>query len=324
MGKGIITVEAGKGAPLRLEPDASAEMLGALEQGTQIDLLSYGDGWYLVEVDGIRGYVAGSMVQALDGIAGLGKLKINKNKIKSPGKTLATAARAAKNTKGGIFKKTAAAVKKTSPIVKAKKSENGTAQPKSQEAYKQMLTSLIKKAKTAGVTEDEIKEMASLNGIGNLTDLQGVDGLKDLVKKVGSGIKNVAQKVVGTSKQITETADAVNNAKEAVNNAQAQQAQAATVQAAAPAAQVVTVNPNYNNQNQLTMEAEKKEKLKKGLIIGGVVAGVAAIGIIGYKMSKKKAAAANNDKGALNGVKKRRKKSRKSKKNTGNKMLNLK
>ena len=315
MGKGIITVEAGKGAPLRVSPDASAEMLGALEQGTQLDLLSYGDGWYLVEVDGIRGYVAGSMVQALDGIDGLGKLKIFKKKG-SNGKTTTTVTA----TPATIVSKVDNGQKSGGLVSKLKAATTSIA---AKNNPKLQLTNAIRAAKKAGVTEDEIKQMASLNGIGNLTDLQGVDGLKDLVKKVGSGIKNAAQKVVGTSKQITETADAVNSAKEAVNNAQAQQAQAATAQAAAPAAQVVTVNPNYNNQNQLTMEAEKKEKLKKGLIIGGVVAGVAAIGIIGYKMSKKKAAA-NNGKGALNGVKKRRKKSRKSKKNTGNKMLNLK
>lgn len=322
MGKGIIKVEAGKGAPLRVSPDASAEMLGALEQGTQLDLLSYGDGWYLVEVDGIRGYVAGSMVQALDGINGLGKIKIRKSKDKNGAKSVAVSVVApAKNS----VSTTAASDKKNGILSNFKKFAQAKSSAKvlTKDGAKKQLESLIKKAKTVGLTEDEIKQMASLNGIGKLTDLQGVDGLKDLVKKVGSGIKNAAQKVVGTSKQITETADAVNSAKEAVNNAQAQQAQAAIAQAAAPAAQVVTVNPNYNNQNQLTMEAEKKEKLKKGLIIGGVVAGVAAIGIIGYKMSKKKAAA-NNGKGALNGVKKRRKKSRKSKKNTGNKMLNLK
>lgn len=321
MGKGIIKVEAGKGAPLRVSPDASAEMLGALEQGTQLDLLSYGDGWYLVEVDGIRGYVAGSMVQALDGINGLGKIKIRKSKDKN-GKPTATvtAIPAVVKTvvngqkKSGLISKLKA---NTNSAVKAAAKNNLKNAMRATVDPKKRLETAIKNAKKAGVTEDEIKEMASLNGIGNLTDLQGVDGLKDLVKKVGSGIKNVAQKVVGTSKQITETADAVNNAQAAINNVQQQPA--ATQQTTAPAQQVVTVNP-INNQNQSAMTEETKSKIKKIAIASAAVIGATTIGVIIYKKSKKNAAAA---KGALNGVK-RRKKSRKSKKNTGNKMLNLK
>ena len=318
MAKGIITTKSGSGAPFRVAPDATAEMIGALESGSTIELISYGDGWYFADVDGQQGYVAGSMVQALDGIEGLGKISIKKSKNKNGSKSIAVKqvkpamVKSAKTSnpakKGGIMKAISASAKPMAKIASAKQAI--AAKPMTKDAAKKNLESLIKRAKAAGITEDEIKQMASLNGLGNLTDL---NGLKDLVQKATTAVKNVGSKIVNAGKKVTSAGEQVTNAANAVQQPAAAQQTTVVVPD--------TTNLNNNNQNQSTMDDVKKEKLKKALIITGAVAGVTTIGVIAYKMSKKKKAAA---KGALNGVSKKRRKSRKSKKNTGNKMLNLK
>ena len=298
--RGIITTKEGTGAPLRHSPMAEAEMAGAIPSGTEVDLLGYGDGWYLVSADGLQGYVAGSMVQALDGINGLGKLKIFKKKDKN-GKTTATVTatpavvKDVAQSKGGLLSKA-----RTAAANYAVKNN-----PKLQ------LTNAIRAAKKAGVTEAEIKEMASLNGIGSLLDT---------LKNAGNKVVNAAKKVVGAKEKVDTVKEALNQPTTTTTTT------TPAAQTPAPATQqpvVVVQQPqtqNINPQNNTTMDDEKKSKIKKIAIAGAALLGVATIGVIAYKKSKKNAAA--NGKGALNGVK-RRKKSRKSKKNTGNKMLHL-
>lgn len=319
MAKGIIKTAEGKGAPMRIAPDATAEMVGALESGTPLDLVSYGDGWYLVEVDGLRGYVAGSMVQALDGIEGLGKISIKKKVGKNGAKSIAV--RTVKQPAKSAVRKVGNPTKKGSSIKSAIKATakpmgksvaiKAAAKPMTKDVAKKNLENLIKKAKATGMTEDEIKQMASLNGFGNLTDL---NGLKDVFSKVTTAVKNAGSKIVNAGKKVTTAGEQVTNAATAIQ-------QPATT-AVAPAPAVEILNPNNNVQNQSTMTDETKSKIKKIAIAGAALVGVATVGVIIYK-KKKKQNAASNGKGALNGVKKRRK-SKKSKKNTGNKLLKLK
>lgn len=302
--RGIITTQEGTGAPLRKSPLAEAEMVGAIPSGTEVDLLGYGDGWYLVSADGLQGYVAGSMIQALDGIDGLGKLRIFKKKNK--GKTTATV------TATPAVVKEVNTIKNSGGI--ASKLKAATAALAAKNNPKLQLTNAIRAAKKAGVTEAEIKEMASLNGIGSLLDT---------LKNAGNKVVNAAKKVVGAKEKVDTVKEALNQ-----SSAPAAQTPAPAAQTPAPAAQqpvVVVQQPqtqNINPQNNTTMDDEKKSKIKKIAIAGAALVGVATVGVIIYKKSKKNTAASNG-KGALNGVKKRRKKSRKSKKNTGNKMLHL-
>ena len=80
--KGIVNVEQGKGASVRISPMAEAESVAILPSAAEVELLGYGDGWYLIDAgEGVQGYVAGSMIIALDGIDGLGKLKIFKKYV---------------------------------------------------------------------------------------------------------------------------------------------------------------------------------------------------------------------------------------------------
>ena len=330
MAKGIITTESGKGAPMRVAPDASAEMIGALAPNTAIELLHYGDGWYFVDVDGVQGYIAGSMVQALDGIEGLGTIKIKMRKNKN-GKTDVAVQEVKPITKTVVKdingqKKVVTATANSGILNKAKsavknaKNKNGKFVMTKEDAKKH-LESLIKRAKAAGMTEDEIKQMASLNGLGRLTDLNGLNGkLLDAIKNVGTKIVDTGKKIVGAGQKAEEVKQVLTTPATATANT----APAAAVQPTPATVQADTTNLNTNIQNQSTMTDETKSKIKKIAIASAAVIGATTIGVIIYKNKKKKDAAANNDKGALNGVKKRRKKSKKSKKNTGNKLLKLK
>ena len=318
MAKGIITTESGKGAPMRVAPDASAEMIGALAPNTAIELLHYGDGWYFVDVDGVRGYIAGSMVQALDGIEGLGKIKIKKSRNKN-GKTdvaVQEVKPATPKANSGLLNKVKGAAKNAA---KNAKNKNGKFVMTKEDAKKH-LESLIKRAKAAGMTEDEIKQMASLNGLGRLTDLNGLNGkLLDAIKNVGTKIVDTGKKIVGAGQKAEEVKQVLTTPATATAPAPA-----AAVQPTPATVQADTTNLNTNIQNQSTMTDETKSKIKKIAIASAAVIGATTVGVIIYKSKKKKDAAANNGKGALNGVKKRRKKSKKSKKNTGNKLLTLK
>ena len=322
MAKGIITTESGKGAPMRVAPDASAEMIGALAPNTAIELLHYGDGWYFVDVDGVQGYIAGSMVQALDGIEGLGKIKIKRSRNKN-GKTdvaVQEVKPATAKANSGLLNKVKGAVKNAA---KNAKNKNGKFVMTKEDAKKH-LESLIKRAKAAGMTEDEIKQMASLNGLGRLTDLNGLNGkLLDAIKNVGTKIVDTGKKIVGAGQKAEEVKQVLTTPATATANT----APAAAVQPTPATVQADTTNLNTNIQNQSTMTDETKSKIKKIAIASAAVIGATTVGVLIYKSKKKKDAAANNGKGALNGVSKKRRKSRKSrksKKNTGNKLLKLK
>jgi len=310
--KGIVNVEQGKGASVRISPMAEAESVAILPSAAEVELLGYGDGWYLIDAgEGVQGYVAGSMITALDGIDGLGKLKIFKKKDKN-GKSTATV-----TATPAVVKKVANGQKKSGLISKLKANTNSAVKAAARNNLKnamratvdpkKRLETAIKNAKKAGVTEAEIKDMASLNGL---------DGkLLNAIKNVGQKIVNTGKKIVGAGQKAEEVQQVINQPAQATQPVATQPAQA--MQPAQP----IMVQPI--NQNQNTMDDEKKSKIKKIAIAGAALLGVATIGVIAYKKSKKNAAA-NNGKGALNGVRKRRKKSKKSKKNTGNKMLNLK
>lgn len=313
--KGIVNVEQGKGASVRISPMAEAESVAILPSAAEVELLGYGDGWYLIDAgEGVQGYVAGSMITALDGIDGLGKLKIFKKKDEN-GKPIATV-----TATPAVVKRVANGQKKSGLISKLKANTNSAVKTAAKNNLKnamratvdpkKRLETAIKNAKKAGVTEAEIKDMASLNGL---------DGkLLNAIKNVGQKIVNTGKKIVGAGEKAEEVQQVINQPAQATQPVATQPAQPA--QATQPVLPI-TVQPI--NQNQNTMDEEKKSKIKKIAIAGAALVGVAAVGVIIYKKNKKNAAA-NNGKGALNGVRKRRKKSRKSKKNTGNKMLNLK
>lgn len=310
--KGIVNVEQGKGASVRISPMAEAESVAILPSAAEVELLGYGDGWYLIDAgEGVQGYVAGSMITALDGIDGLGKLKIFKKKGEN-GKPIATV-----TATPAVVKRVANGQKKSGLISKLKANTNSAVKTAAKNNLKnamratvdpkKRLETAIKNAKKAGVTEAEIKDMASLNGL---------DGkLLDAIKNVGQKIVNTGKKIVGAGQKAEEVQQVINQPAQATQPVATQPAQA--MQPTQP----IMVQPI--NQNQNTMDEEKKSKIKKIAIAGAALVGVAAVGVIIYKKNKKNAAA-NNGKGALNGVRKRRKKSRKSKKNTGKKMLNLK
>lgn len=324
MTKGFINTQSGTGAPLRKQPMVEAEMVGAIPSGSEVDLLGYGDGWYLVDAGGVQGYVAGSMVNALDGIGSLGRLKIKK--AKKNGKPTATVTATKQVVKDVVDtqKKSGGWLNKAKSAV-ANKVSNSATKTNSTAKSGGILSKVVSatkdkvKAPVGGNAKENVK--AAIKNAKNALEqaeraassLNGLDGkLIDKIKNVGSKIVNAGKKIVGAGQKAEQVKKVITQPATTTT----------TTQAATPAVQAETINP----VNITTMEESKgmNPTLKKGLIIGGVVAGLATVTVVAVKMSKKKSA----DKKGLNGVStKRRKKSRKSKKtkkNTGNKMLNLK
>ncbi|MBO4601577.1 MAG: hypothetical protein J5651_00260 [Salinivirgaceae bacterium] len=149
--------------------------------------------------------------------------------------------------------------------------------------------------------------LQGINGFDGIDGLDDEETLNGLLKNIASKAKDIAKKVIGGARTVTETADAVNEVKAAVNNTTSQPA----------ASQQTQANSNLNIQNQSTMDAnatspavttETGDKKKKFLLWGGIGLGAVVLGVVGYKLFKRKPAA-DAAAGKLSGVgrKKRRK-----------------
>jgi hypothetical protein len=137
---------------------------------------------------------------------------------------------------------------------------------------------------------DGLDDEETLNGL-----LKNIaNGVKNAAKTIGTGIKNAAQKVTGKAKDAASAASEIATAAQQVEQA----ATAAQNAGAAPAN--TGANSNLNIQNQSTMDtiqetvvnaAAADTKKKKILLWGGIGLGAVVLGVVGYKLLKKKPAA---------------------------------